>query len=128
MFDIGMGEFLVIGVVAVLILGPDRLPRAISEVVKWARVLREQALNARREIVSAANLDPGMTDQIRRSVSDLADLHPRRLASTFLSDVATDAPAKPPGPSGAATPVTPATPATPVTPPTAGPVFDPDAT
>ena len=46
MFDIGMGEFLVIAVIAVLILGPDRLPKAIAEGSRWLRALRDQAANA----------------------------------------------------------------------------------
>jgi len=121
MFDIGMGEFVLIAVVAVLILGPDRLPRAISELVKWARLIREQALKARGEIVTAANLDPGMTDQIRRSVSDLADLHPRRLASSFINDLGSDASA--PRPSGSEPPAS-----VPSTSPAPSPAFDPDAT
>ena len=87
MFDIGMGEFLVIAVIAVLILGPDRLPKAIAEGSRWLRALRDQAANARREIVNAADLDPAMTDDLRKTMSDLSELHPRRLASSILSDV-----------------------------------------
>ena len=145
MFDIGMGEFLVIAVIAVLVLGPDRLPKAIAEASRWLRALRDQAANARREIVDAADLDPTITDDLRKTMSDLSDLHPRRLASSILSDVnpmaaATPAavPSPPPVP-GASRPAAPAPRAT-ATPdvPTSGaagtaastgsPAFDPDAT
>lgn len=95
-FDIGPGEFLVIAIVAVLIVGPERLPRMVAEGVKWLRVLRDQAANARREIVAAADFDPAITDELRRSVNDIAELHPRRLAASFLSDVADSVPASPP--------------------------------
>jgi sec-independent protein translocase protein TatB len=141
MFDIGMGEFLVIALVAVLILGPDRLPKAIAEGSRWLRALRDQAANARREIVDAADLDPSITDDLKKTMSDLSELHPRRLASSILSD---------PGPTAAAAataqqasapavpPVPPATngssasaaqrPAAPGPAPSSGVAFDPDAT
>ena len=119
-FDIGAGEFLVIAIVAVLILGPDRLPRAIASGVRWLRVLREQATKARGDIMTAADLDPSMTDDLRKTLADIGELHPKRIASTFLSDAVngtTDAVTKPVSPNGPAG-------ATPK-PSTA---FDPDAT
>jgi sec-independent protein translocase protein TatB len=141
-FDIGMGEFLVIAVIAVLILGPDRLPKAIAEGSRWLRALRDQAANARREIVDAADLDPTITDDLRKTMSDLSELHPRRLASSILSDVN---PMSSPSPAPASAPTTAspkparaaspapgpaAAPAAPAAPASAGPTaaFDPDAT
>ena len=122
-FDIGPGEFLVIAIVAVLIVGPERLPRMVAEGVKWLRVLRDQAANARREIAAAADFDPAITDELRRSVNDIAELHPKRLAASFLSDVAGPAPASPP-------PVPPsvAAPDGSAGRPAAGAAYDPDAT
>lgn len=120
-FDIGTGEFLFIALVAVLILGPDKLPKAIASLVQWARVLRTQATNARREIVAAADLDPTITDDLKQSVKDLADLHPRRLAASILSDPEPE----PSGPSGPAAPASGATGNTAAAPAAA---FDPDAT
>jgi sec-independent protein translocase protein TatB len=86
MLDVGMGEFLVIAVIAVIILGPDRLPKAIADVTRWIRMLRDQAAGARRDIAAAADLDPNFTDEIKQSMKDLSELHPRRLASSILSD------------------------------------------
>lgn len=128
-----MGEFVVIAVIAVLILGPERLPKALAEGARWLRLLREQAASARREIATAADLDPGITDDLRRSVADLADLHPRRLASSILRDPVDGGAASAPG--GAPTPVRPSTPkpgpasGSPApTGPVPGAAFDPDAT
>jgi sec-independent protein translocase protein TatB len=111
--DIGPGEFLVIAIVAVLLVGPERMPKMVAEGVKWLRLLRDQAANARREIVAAADIDPSITDELRRSVSDIAELHPKRLAASFLTDIADPAPAVPPPAAGQPAPRT---------------SFDPDAT
>ena len=46
LFDIGPGEFLVIAVVGLLIVGPERLPKMLAEAVRWLRVLRDQAVKA----------------------------------------------------------------------------------
>jgi len=97
--DISPEKFLLIAVVGLLIVGPDRLPKMVAEAVKWLRFLREQAAGARREIVAAADIDPSITDELRRSVSDIAELHPKRLMGSILSDDAlASAPAPPPPP------------------------------
>lgn len=122
-FDVGGGEFLVIAIVAVLLLGPDRLPRAIASGVRWLRVLREQATKARGDIMAAADLDPTMTDDLRQTFSDIGELHPKRIASTFLSDAVNgtaDAVTKPVSPNGPAASTKPA--------PKPTSSFDPDAT
>ena len=119
MFDVGAGEFLVIALVAVLILGPDKLPKAISTLMSWVRVLRDQASRARSEIAAAADLDPTITDDIKQSVRDIAELHPRRLAASILTDDAAAAQARP------APPTAPGRGATGTPQPS---IFDPDAT
>jgi sec-independent protein translocase protein TatB len=138
LFDIGPGEFLVIAIVAVLIVGPERLPKMVAEGVRWLRILRDQAASARREIVSAADFDPAITEELRRSVNDIAELHPKRLAASFLTDVAdaapTTAPATPPSGGASVASATPTSlgPRPADAPPAAQPArpaaFDPDAT
>jgi sec-independent protein translocase protein TatB len=138
-FDIGPGELLVIAIVGLLIVGPDKLPKMLAEGVKWLRLLRDQAVKARGEIVAAADIDPSVTDELRRSVSDIAELHPRRLMGSVLSDVVDGPtaakPVAPPAPvnsfgaSASSTSLGPrpadAAPASTPAPPAA---FDPDAT
>lgn len=134
--DIGPGEFLVIAIVAILLVGPDKLPRLVTEAVKWLRVLRDQAARARNEIVAAADIDPAVTAELRRSVNDLAELHPKRLAASLLSDVPETAPAPPVvpppvnsfGASATSTSLGPRPEDAPAAPPTAPAAFDPEAT
>jgi Tat protein translocase TatB subunit len=113
--DVGMMELLVIAVIGFLIFGPDKLPRAIATVLSYARALREQAANARREIVAAAEIDPAIGEDIKASLADIGELHPRRLAASIF----TDEPAKPANGSS---------PAAPKAQPGAAAAFDPDAT
>src|SRR5678816_1263326 len=42
MFDVGFSELLVIAVVALLVLGPERLPKAARFAGLWVRKAREQ--------------------------------------------------------------------------------------
>ena len=81
--DIGFMELLVIATIGFLIFGPDKLPKAIATVLGYARMLREQAAVARREIVDAAQIDPAITDDIKASLADIGELHPRRLAASI---------------------------------------------
>lgn len=83
MFDIGIGEIVLLGVVGLLVFGPDRLPRAAADAGRWIRTIREMAAGARKDLADSAGID--LTDTLD-SVRELRDLHPRRLASGFLSD------------------------------------------
>ena len=127
MFDIGIGEFLLLAVLALLVFGPDRLPRVVAQASAMLRQLREQANTARQEITAAVDLDS-------TGLKDLADLHPRRIARSVLepiddarrevTDAARPAVAPPSLPSPAAAP--PSSSADPAAGPP--PAFDPDAT
>lgn len=60
MFDLGWGELLVIGVVALVVLGPKELPnalRTISNLTKTARKLAGEFQSGVNEIVREADLE-----------------------------------------------------------------------
>lgn len=113
MFDIGIGEILLIGVIALFVFGPERLPRAAADAGRWVRQLREMASGARKDLADSAGLDLSDAMDTMRS---LQDLHPRRLATNLLSDEPDR-----PGSSAGDTATKPAGNATPAT-------MDPDAT
>ena len=49
MFGIGWSEFLFIGILALLILGPEKLPGAAKQLGKWVRELRNVSSSLRSE-------------------------------------------------------------------------------
>jgi sec-independent protein translocase protein TatB len=71
-FGIGLGELLVIGVVALLVIGPDRLPTAAAQFARTLKSVQEQASRARRDLDDA--LGPELTE-LRQTVHGL---DPRR--------------------------------------------------
>lgn len=80
LFDIGLGEMLIIAVVGLIILGPDRLPSAAAQTARFLRQLRDQAAAARQTIVDAADIDPA-------TLKDLKDLDPRNVAREFTKPI-----------------------------------------
>ncbi|MFA7266445.1 MAG: Sec-independent protein translocase protein TatB [Candidatus Nanopelagicales bacterium] len=119
--DVGWGELLLLAAVALLIFGPDKLPKAAADAGRMVRKLRELASTAQQDLVPDLDLDGIKTD-----LRSMSDLHPKRIISSAMSDV-TGSSAKP------ATPVTGASSdaaaTAPVTAPKAsGPRLDPDAT
>lgn len=81
MFNIGLGEMLLLAVLGLLVFGPDRLPEAVSKGMEMLRQLREMATNARNQITDAAGIDGA---EATKTLNELRDLHPRRLASSVL--------------------------------------------
>jgi sec-independent protein translocase protein TatB len=113
MFDIGIGEIILMAVVGLLIFGPDRLPKAAADAAKWLTQIRAMATGARKDLVDSAGLD--LTETVE-TVKSLQEFHPRRLATSLFNDAPAAAPA------AAAAPPQPEPPAAP------RPAFDPDAT
>ena len=115
MFDIGIFEFVAIAVVALLVFGPDRLPKVTAQATHWLRQIREQAQAARQTLTDSIDVDSSM-------LKDLADLHPRNIARSVMEPVNDATSTITSAGSELSTP----RPTTPP-PPTAAP-FDPDAT
>ena len=57
MFDIGFPEFLLAAVVALLVLGPERLPGALRTLGLWIGRLRRGYYNAKTEIEREIGMD-----------------------------------------------------------------------
>ncbi len=50
MFDIGLGELLIVGLVAFLFLGPERLKKFFSELGGWLKKIEAQWTAAKKEL------------------------------------------------------------------------------
>lgn len=101
MFDVGIGEILVIAVIGLLVFGPERLPRAAADAAKWLRDIRAMASGARKDLADSAGIDLSETVDTVRS---LQEFHPRRLASSLLKDDGLDEEPKPKAGGNGATP------------------------
>jgi sec-independent protein translocase protein TatB len=82
--DIGLGEIIVIVVVALLVFGPDRLPKVAADAARMLRQVRLMAASARKDLVDAAGLEDD--GEMSQTVRDLRDLDPRRAMKGVLSD------------------------------------------
>jgi sec-independent protein translocase protein TatB len=97
MFNIGWGEFLILIVAGLLILGPERLPSAAAWLGRTVRQVREYANGAREQLRS--ELGPEF-DELRAPLEDLRGLrgfNPRKFNPTsaitrHLFDDLSDAP------------------------------------
>lgn len=96
MFDIGTGELALIAVVALLVLGPERLPGAARTAGALIRRARASWQNMRSEIEREL-----AAEELKRSIQrNVDDLDPRADINSVLRD-AVHGPPKPPDPPAA---------------------------
>ena len=77
-FDLSMWKLLVLGLIAVVVFGPDRLPEIARDAARMIRQLRALAQTARNDL--KAELGDTVGD------FDLADLNPRTFVRKHLLD------------------------------------------
>jgi sec-independent protein translocase protein TatB len=77
-FDIGTGELLALAVLALLVLGPEKLPQYAAEAARFIRQVRKMANEARTEVTR--ELGPELEGL------DLRDFNPRSLVRKHLLD------------------------------------------
>ena len=82
--DIGFGEILVIVVLALLVFGPDRLPKVAADAARTLRQVRQMAASARKDLVDASGLEDD--GEMAQAVRDIRDLDPRRAMKDVLTD------------------------------------------
>lgn len=87
MFDIGFGELLLVFVIGLIVLGPQRLPVAVKTVAGWVRALRSLATTVQNELsqelklqefqeslkkVEKASMD-SLTPELKASMDELRE-------------------------------------------------------
>ncbi len=78
MFDLSLPKLLILGVLALIIFGPDQLPKMAAQAGRALRDLRRIADSAR------ADLQEGLGPEFKDF--DIADLHPRNFVRKHLWD------------------------------------------
>jgi sec-independent protein translocase protein TatB len=101
MFDIGFAELLVIGVVALLVIGPERLPQTVRTASLWLNRIRRGFNDIKQEIQQELHNDEVMRElrETGNQLKNEADTIGRDLKSTsesLNSPVDIDAPADEP--------------------------------
>ena len=57
MFDIGFWELILIAVVALLVVGPERLPGLVKDVLRWSRAIQRFIITTKRDIERELDFD-----------------------------------------------------------------------
>lgn len=82
MFDVGFSEMLLVGLIALLVFGPERLPKVAREAALWLRKARSMANSVKLEIDRELQLQE-MKDTLDKQKRDLEQmLLAERLAHT----------------------------------------------
>jgi sec-independent protein translocase protein TatB len=82
MFDFGFGEMIGLVVLALILVGPERMPRVASDLAKMIRKVRNLTNSATAEIRD--NLGPGFEDL------KPADLNPKTFIKKHVASVLDD--------------------------------------
>ncbi len=86
-FGIGIFELMMIAVIALLVLGPERLPSAMREIAKFIRQLRD----------ISSEFQSQFSDELKM----LDEINPRRIINEAIDPKTPSAPAKPAAPAPA---------------------------
>jgi len=85
MFDIGFAELLLVSIVGLLVLGPERLPVAIRTISLWLGKFRRSFNSIRSEIERELN-----TDEIKREIHNDAVMQSLKAAEQDLKSAGQD--------------------------------------
>ena len=81
-FDFGAGEFFGLAILAIILVGPERLPRVATDAAKMVKKLRTLSQTATAELRN--NLGPGFEDL------QPSDLNPKKFIKKQFSGVLND--------------------------------------
>jgi sec-independent protein translocase protein TatB len=88
MFDIGFSEIMVVAVISLIIMGPERLPETVRTLSLWLGRLRQFVSSARAEIEDEVGID-----EIRRQLRNeqiMRDLEKSKDELSLLAKNVTD--------------------------------------
>jgi sec-independent protein translocase protein TatB len=80
MFDISFWELAVVGIVALLVVGPEKLPVLVRDVSRWAKKIRRIVTETRYELEREFDFEEerrkfrGETKKLQSAIDELDDL------------------------------------------------------
>lgn len=86
MFDIGFPEILLVSVVALLVIGPDRLPETVRTVALWVGRIRRYLSNIKAEIEREVG-----ADEIRRQLHNESIMQELNRTKDHINGIIRDA-------------------------------------
>lgn len=81
MFDVSFGELLLVLVIALIVLGPARLPEAIKTVANWIKALRRLSASVQLELSRELKLQELQDSLAKAETSGLDNITPEIKAS-----------------------------------------------
>jgi len=78
-FDIGLPEFMVLAILALIVFGPDRLPGMAAQAARALKSLKAKASAATAELSAVVD-----TKAITDMAGDIAKLNPRGMVSSAV--------------------------------------------
>jgi sec-independent protein translocase protein TatB len=103
MFEIGFSEILLICAIALLVLGPERLPKLATDIGRWAGRARAMARQLRTQLEQEVHYDP-----MKDPPASTATIHAPAPATVAPPSPALDSNQEaPPGPAAVAEPAAP---------------------
>ncbi|MBG6246182.1 twin-arginine translocase subunit TatB [Candidatus Symbiopectobacterium sp. 'North America'] len=91
MFDIGFGELMIVMVIGLVVLGPERLPVAVKTIAGWVRTLRSLTSAVQNELTQELKLQE-LQDSLKKvEQASLKNLSPELKASMDELKEAADA-------------------------------------
>ncbi|CNJ21140.1 Sec-independent protein translocase protein TatB [Yersinia rohdei] len=105
MFDIGISELLLVLVIGLVVLGPERLPVAVRTVAGWIRTLRSLAATVQNELAQELKIQElqdslkkaeqaglqNLTPELKASMDELKEAA-EALKRSYHSDIGSEAP------------------------------------
>jgi sec-independent protein translocase protein TatB len=91
MFDIGFSELLLIALVTLLVMGPERLPQTVRSISLWIGRLKQMLASARRDLEQEVGMDDIRqqlhNEQVMRELNESKDHLEETYSKAFDSNL-----------------------------------------
>ncbi|OIQ47236.1 MAG: twin arginine-targeting protein translocase TatB [Gammaproteobacteria bacterium MedPE] len=88
MFDIGLWELILIGIIGLVVLGPERLPTAVRTVSGWIRTMRRLAQNVKNELEQELEIEKLHSD-LKKAENISKDVNSSDIPDELKESIAT---------------------------------------